>query len=69
MPNTNTEAHKRARKKWIENNKEFHNQLCNMYTKTYYLNNKEQRLAYAKQYRDKKKAERENQENQEKQKV
>jgi hypothetical protein len=59
MSQTNTEAHKRARKKWIENNKEFHNQLCNMYTKNYYQTNREQRLEYAKQYREKKKAKKE----------
>jgi DNA-binding GntR family transcriptional regulator len=59
MSQTNTEAHKRARKKWIENNKDFHSQLCNMYTKNYYQNNREQRLEYAKQYREKKKAKKE----------
>jgi len=62
MPQTNTEAHKRARKKWIEENKVFHNQLCNMHTKRYYQDNREQRLAYAKQYREKKKAEKQDQE-------
>ena len=62
MSQTNTEAHKRARKKWIENNKEFHNQLCNMYTKNYYQTNREQRLEYAKQYREKKRLEKENHE-------
>jgi hypothetical protein len=57
MSQTNTEAHKRARKKWIENNREFNNELCNMYSKCYYQKNRDQRLAYAKQYRDKKKQE------------
>lgn len=62
MPNTNTEAHKAARKRWIEKNRDFNNQLCNMYTKMYYQNNKEQRLEYAKQYREKKKAQKQEQE-------
>ena len=53
----NTEAHKRARKKWIENNREFHLALHNMYSKSYYLEHKEAKLAYAKAYRDKKKQE------------
>jgi hypothetical protein len=58
MPNT--EAQKRARKKWVENNKELNLQLINQYTKAYYQKHKEERLLYAKQYREKKKAENEN---------
>jgi len=57
MPQTNTEAHKKARQRWVENNKEFNNALHCMYSKMYYLNNKEKKLEYAKQYREKKKAE------------
>jgi len=57
MPNTNTEAHKKARAKWLENNKDFYNALHVEYTKNYYNKHKEERLAYAKYYRDKKKAE------------
>jgi len=55
MPNT--EAMKKARAKWLENNKEFYNALHTEYTKNYYNKHKEERLAYAKYYRDKKKAE------------
>jgi hypothetical protein len=33
---TQTEAQKRAKKKWIENNREFNNALHNEYTKKYY---------------------------------
>jgi hypothetical protein len=36
-----TDAQKRAKKNWIEKNKEFHNALQNMYTKSYYEKNKE----------------------------
>jgi len=53
---TQTEAQKRAKKKWIENNREFNNALHNEYTKKYYQNNREARLEYAKQYREKQKA-------------
>lgn len=52
MPST--EAQKRACKKWKETNREYYNQQQNEYTKKYYLNNREARLEYAKQYREKK---------------
>jgi hypothetical protein len=54
---TTTEAQKRAKKRWVENNKELNNARHNVYTKIYYQNNKEARLLYAKEYRDKKKLE------------
>ena len=50
-----TEAQKRAKAKWVEKNKEFNNALHNEYTKRYYQENREARLEYAKQYREKKK--------------
>jgi len=37
-----TEAQKRAKKNWIEKNKEHHNSLQNMYAKNYYEKNKEE---------------------------
>jgi len=49
-----TDAQKAARKKWIEANIELHRERQNTYTKAYYQKNKEKRLAYAKEYRDKK---------------
>jgi hypothetical protein len=52
-----TEAQRRAKKNWIEKNKEHNNALQNIYTKAYYIRNREKRLEYAKQYRDKKKLE------------
>ena len=51
-----TEAQKKAKAKWVENNRELNNALHNEYTKKYYQNNKEARLEYAKQYRLKQKA-------------
>jgi len=54
MPNT--EAQKKARRKWVEKNREIYNSLHNEYTKKYYQNNREARLEYAKQYREKQKA-------------
>ena len=36
-----TEAQKRAKKNWIEKNKEFHNALQNMYAKSYYEKNRD----------------------------
>jgi hypothetical protein len=52
---TQTEAQKRAKQKWVENNKELNNALHNEYTKKYYQNNREARLEYARQYREKQK--------------
>jgi hypothetical protein len=60
MPNT--EAQKKARTKWVENNREFYNALHNEYTKNYYNKHREERLAYAQYYRAKKKAEKSGQE-------
>jgi len=51
-----TEAQKRASAKWAEKNKELNNALHNKYTKRSYQENREARLEYAKQYREKKKA-------------
>jgi len=51
-----TEAQIRAKKRWIENNKKFNNDLHNIYSKLYYEQHREQRLNYAKEYyREKKK--------------
>jgi hypothetical protein len=36
-----TEAQKRAKKNWIEKNREHHNLLQNMYAKNYYEKNKD----------------------------
>jgi hypothetical protein len=59
MPNT--EAHKRARKRWIENNYQFHLDLHNLYSKAYYLEHRdeilEKRKEYQAEYRAKKRAE------------
>ena len=51
-----TESQKRSKAKWVENNRELNNALHNEYTKVYYQKNREARLEYAKQYREKKKA-------------
>ena len=51
-----TEAQKRSKAKWVENNRELNNALHNEYTKRYYKENREARLEYAKKYREKKKA-------------
>jgi len=51
-----TEAQIRAKKRWIENNKKFNNELHNMYSKLYYEQHREERLKYSKEYyREKKK--------------
>jgi len=50
-----TESQKRAKQKWVEKNKEFNNALHNEYTKRYYQQNREARLEYARQYREKQK--------------
>lgn len=57
-----TDAQKRAKDKWVENNRELNNILHNKYTKIYYQKNKEARLEYAKKYREKKKLEKMNEE-------
>lgn len=57
-----TEAQIKAKNKWVENNRELNNILHNQYTKKYYQKNKEARLEYAKQYREKKKLEKMNEE-------
>jgi lipid II:glycine glycyltransferase (peptidoglycan interpeptide bridge formation enzyme) len=44
-----------AQKKWIANNKEYYNEMQNQYVKKHYLNNREKKLAYAKEYREKNK--------------
>lgn len=44
-----------AQKKWIANNKEYYNEKQNQYVKKHYLNNREAKLEYAKQYREKNK--------------
>lgn len=52
---TNTEAHKRARAKWLEKNKELNKELNNQYTKQYYQKNIEERRIYGREYYYKKK--------------
>ena len=44
-----------AQKKWIANNKEYYNECQNEYVKRHYLKNREAKLAYAKEYREKNK--------------
>jgi predicted transcriptional regulator len=55
MPDT--EAKKKSRQKWIENNYQFHLDLHNLYTKAYYIEHRDEVLAKKKEYYQKKKVE------------
>lgn len=41
-----------AQRNWIEKNKEYYNELQNIYTKKHYLKNRDAKLEYARQYRE-----------------
>jgi len=55
MPNT--EAKKKSRQKWIENNYQFNLDLHNVYSKAYYMEHRDEVLAKKKEYYQKKKVE------------
>lgn len=55
-----TEAQKKAQKKWNEMNADYVRQLANINQKAYYLRKREERLEYAREYREKKKQEKQN---------
>ena len=44
-----------ATRNWIQNNREYYNAMQNIYVKEHYLRNREAKLAYAKEYREKNK--------------
>jgi hypothetical protein len=40
-----------AQNKWVERNREYYNEMQNLYTKVNYQKNREARIEYAKEYR------------------
>lgn len=40
-----------AQNKWVERNREYYNEMQNLYTKINYQKNREARIEYAKEYR------------------
>ena len=44
-----------AQNKWVERNREYYNEMQNLYTKVNYMKNRDARLEYAKEYREKNK--------------
>ena len=47
----------RATMKWRENNREHYNEIQNVYAKSYYLTNRDKVREYQKEYRERKRAE------------
>jgi hypothetical protein len=41
-----------AQNKWVNNNRDYYNELQNVYVKAHYIKNREAKLEYAKQYRE-----------------
>jgi hypothetical protein len=44
-----------AQNKWVERNREYYNEMQNLYTKVNYQKNRDARLEYAREYREKNK--------------